>query len=98
MSVKIRLTRTGKKKQPHYRLVVADSRFWRDGRYLEHVGSYNPRSNPVQLDLKTDRIIHWLDRGARPTETVGKLLKSRGLWPRGVKAGGPSAATDETTA
>lgn len=104
MSVKIRLTRTGKKKQPHYRVVIADSRSPRDGRFLEQVGSYNPRSKsegsggPVELKLKTDRVIHWLEKGARPTETVSKLLKSQGLWPRESSGKGAKAASKETTA
>jgi small subunit ribosomal protein S16 len=79
MPIKIRLSRTGKKKQPYYRLVVADSRSKRDGQFLEQVGSYNPRSDPVELKLATDRVIHWLEKGALPTETVARLLKSQGL-------------------
>lgn len=99
MSTKIRLTRTGKKKQAHYRLVVTDSRSPRDGKFLEQIGSYNPKTNPVELKLKTDRVIHWIEKGARPSETVSKLLKSQGLWPPGVTAvkGGEPAEADKGT-
>ncbi len=81
MSIRIRLTRTGKKKQPQYRLVVTDSRSPRDGRFLEQLGYYDPRMNPPELNLKADRVIHWLEKGARPTDTAEQLLKKQGLWP-----------------
>lgn len=97
MSIKIRLTRTGKKKQPHYRVVVADSLAPRDGSYLEQVGYYNPRNKPSDVRLKTDRVQHWLDKGAQPTETVAKLLKKEGLWPKGsgVKTSGSASAPEQ---
>jgi small subunit ribosomal protein S16 len=75
MSVKIRLMRMGKKKQPTYRLVVADSRSPRDGRFIEIVGTYDPRAEPSAIKLDQERVAHWLGRGAQPTEPVAKLLK-----------------------
>ena len=75
MSVKIRLTRTGRKKIACYRVVVADSRMPRDGRFLENVGSYDPSQTPKKFTLKHDRIAHWIKQGAEPTETVANLLK-----------------------
>ena len=75
MSVKIRLTRTGRKKIACYRVVVADSRTQRDGRFLENVGTYEPQAVPKKFDLKVDRVAYWLKQGAQPTETVRNLLK-----------------------
>ncbi len=79
MSVKIRLARHGAKKKPFYRIVVADSEYPRDGRYLEKVGTYNPMVEPVQITLKNDRIAHWIGQGAIPTPTVNSLLKKEGF-------------------
>ena len=79
MSVKIRLTRKGKKKQPFYRIVVANSRTPRDGKVLEVVGLYDPTQEPLFVELKTERIQHWLSTGAQPTETVSRLLSNAGL-------------------
>ena len=73
--VTIRLRRTGKKKQPSYRLVVADSRSPRDGKFIEIVGHYNPIREPQELEVKADRIRHWISVGAQPSETVVRLLK-----------------------
>ncbi|MFN7471440.1 MAG: 30S ribosomal protein S16 [Roseiflexaceae bacterium] len=73
--VTIRLRRTGKKKQPSYRLVVADSRSPRDGKFIEIVGHYNPVREPQELEVKADRIRHWMSVGAQPSETVVRLLK-----------------------
>ena len=75
--VKIRLARFGKKKQPIYRIVAADIRARRDGRFLERVGWYNPRAkeDETKLELKIDRIQHWLSVGAQPTQTVANLIK-----------------------
>jgi len=75
--VKIRLARFGKKKQPIYRIVAADIRARRDGRFLERVGWYNPRAkeDETKLELKLDRIQHWLSVGAKPTDTVANLIK-----------------------
>lgn len=75
MSVKIRLTRTGRKKVATYRLVAADSRRSRDGRFLEMLGTYDPQANPKKFLLKHDRIAFWIAQGAEPTETVANLLK-----------------------
>jgi small subunit ribosomal protein S16 len=76
--VRIRLRRTGSKGQPSYRLVVADKEFARDGRFLEIVGFYNPRTEPATLDIKEDRIYDWMSRGALPTESVAQLFKTAG--------------------
>ena len=79
MAVKIRLRRMGKKKQPIYKMVAADSRSPRDGKFLEAVGFYNPLTNPHTLDLKEDRIMYWLNVGAQPTHTVKSLLRQKGI-------------------
>lgn len=79
MSVKIRLTRMGAKKKPHYRVVAADSRYPRDGRFLEILGHYNPAKFPESIVLKEDKIKTWLDNGAEPTLAVKKLLKAKGV-------------------
>ena len=73
--VTIRLTRTGMKKLPFYRLVVADKRARRDGRFIEVVGHFDPRQPEAQADLKMDRIEHWLSKGAQPTESAHKLIR-----------------------
>jgi small subunit ribosomal protein S16 len=78
--VKIRLMRVGKKKQPSYRVVVADSRSPRDGRIIEAIGHYHPRSEPSEIEIKTDRAVHWLQRGAQPSDQVRKLLELSGAW------------------
>ena len=78
MPVKIRLARHGAKKRPFYRIVVANSESPRDGRFLETVGTYNPLSDPAQVVLKGDRIQHWIQQGATPTDTVRSLLKKQG--------------------
>ena len=75
MAVKIRLARTGRKNVARYRVVVADSRMQRDGRFLENVGNYNPEANPKVFQFKLDRIAYWLKQGAEPSETVANLLK-----------------------
>ena len=77
--LRIRLRRTGRAKAPHYRVVVADQRAPRDGDFVEIVGHYNPRSNPKELVFKEERIRHWLAQGARPSETVHRLLHKEGL-------------------
>jgi small subunit ribosomal protein S16 len=89
--VRIRLRRVGLRNQPGYRVVVADIESPRDGRFLEIVGSYNPRTNPATLDLNEDRIYDWLNRGAQPSESVGKLFKTINLMDRFArfKAGEP---------
>jgi small subunit ribosomal protein S16 len=80
--VKIRLRRTGSKKKPTYRVVVADSRSPRDGRFVEIIGYYNPRTEPVTFNVHEDRVQHWLSVGAQPTDTVQKLLKNSGTLER----------------
>jgi small subunit ribosomal protein S16 len=82
LSVKIRLRRTGAKKQPSYRLVVADSASPRDGRFLEIVGHYNPRRNPVEVVLDEEKVKRWLSRGAQPTASAARLLADRGLYDK----------------
>jgi len=69
----------GKKKAPLYKIVAADSRSPRDGRFIESVGNYNPHAEPAQVVLKEERVIHWLTKGAKPTETVRNLLRREGL-------------------
>ncbi len=79
MAVKLRLRRMGKKKQPIYKIVAADSRSPRDGKFLEAVGIYNPLTNPHTVELKEDRINYWLDNGAQPTNTVKSLFNQKGI-------------------
>ena len=92
--VKIRLRRVGAKKQPSYRIVVADSRAPRDGRFIEVIGFYNPRTEPETVRIKEDRALHWLSVGAQPTEAVARLLKKQGTLARfaRLKAGEPLEA------
>ncbi len=80
MAVKLRLTRVGKKKQPTYRVVAADSRSPRDGRFIEIIGTYAPRSEPSAIKIDAERALHWLNEGAQPSERVEKLLKIEGIW------------------
>lgn len=79
MAVKLRLQRGGKKKQPIYRIVAADGRYKRDGRFLERIGSYNPNTNPMTIDVKENRVLYWLGVGAQPTDTVRNLLSRKGI-------------------
>lgn len=79
MAVKIRLRREGRKKTPMYRIVVADSRFPRDGRFLEIVGQYQPQFAEGAINLKLDRVNYWLNVGAQPTDTVRSLLRKAGV-------------------
>lgn len=76
--VKIRLRRMGAKKSPFYRIVVADSRYPRDGRFIEEIGTYDPRVNPAAIKVDADRAQAWIKTGAQPTETVKALLKKAG--------------------
>lgn len=80
MSVKIRLTRMGKKKQPSYRVVVMDSRKPRDGKYIEQIGRYDPRQDPSVVEIDNEKALVWLERGAQPSERVRKLLEISGAW------------------
>jgi small subunit ribosomal protein S16 len=87
MSLKIRLARGGAKKRPFYRIVVADSRMPRDGRFIERVGTYNPmlpKEHPERVNLKTERIQHWLSVGARPSDRVAKFLGGAEILPMPV--------------
>jgi len=79
--VKIRLARHGAKKRPFYRIVAADSRSPRDGRFLERIGSYDPTKNPAVVEIKQDKLNKWLQNGARPTEIVAQLIKKVGKAP-----------------
>jgi small subunit ribosomal protein S16 len=89
MSVRVRLTRVGSKKNPIWRVVVADQRSPRDGRFIETIGHYNPQTEPSTIRIDQERLQHWLDRGAQPTGSVKQLVKAY------AKGGGepPSAAT-----
>ena len=80
MAVKLRLMRMGKKKQPTYRVVAADSRSPRDGRFIEIVGTYEPRAEPSVVKIDNEKALRWLAQGAQPTETVQKLLQISGAW------------------
>ena len=77
MAVKMRLTRVGSKKNPIYRVVVADSRSPRDGRFIEIVGRYNPQHEPSLIELDEDKVRDWLGKGAQPSDAVQKLLKAK---------------------
>jgi len=79
LAVKLRLRRMGKKKQPIYKIVAADARSPRDGKFLEAVGIYNPLTNPHTIDVKEDRVNYWLNVGAQPTDTVKSLLSQKGI-------------------
>lgn len=79
MSVKIRMRRMGSKRNPFYRIVVADSRSPRNGRFIQQVGYYNPISEPIELKLDEDVIMDWLQKGAQPSDTVRNLLSTKGI-------------------
>lgn len=79
MAVKIRLTRMGAKSKPYYRIVAAENEYPRDGRFLEILGSYDPKKNPAEVSVKEDRVRDWLSKGAKPTLTVANLLKTKGI-------------------
>jgi small subunit ribosomal protein S16 len=80
MAVKLRLMRVGKTKQPSYRIVAADSRSPRDGRFIEIIGQYNPRNEPSVVNIDNDKVLKWLRQGAQPTDRVQKLLEISGAW------------------
>ena len=92
MSVRVRLTRVGSKKNPIWRVVVADQRSPRDGRFIEMIGQYNPQTEPSTIVIDEARLQHWLDRGAQPTGTVKQLMKAR------AKAGASSAGAGASSA
>lgn len=75
MAVKIRLRRMGAKKAPFYRIVVADSRYPRDGRFIEEIGTYNPLTDPAEINIDAEKVQKWIKNGAQPTDIVRKLLK-----------------------
>jgi len=79
LAVRMRLTRVGSKKNPIYRVVVADSRSPRDGRFIEIVGRYNPQTDPSVIEFDEERVKHWLSQGARPTDPVQRLLKAKNI-------------------
>jgi small subunit ribosomal protein S16 len=79
VAVKLRLTRVGSKKNPIYRVVAADSRSPRDGKFLEIVGRYNPQTDPSTIELDEQKVRAWLDKGAQPTESVRRLLKTQNI-------------------
>ncbi len=82
MAVSIRLSRFGAKKSPFYRIVVMDSEKARDGKFVEQIGTYDPRKDPSEIVLQEDAALKWLGCGARPTETVKRFLKSTGIWAK----------------
>ena len=86
MSVKIRLKRMGSKKRPFYRIVVADSRSPRDGRFIETVGTYNPLTDPETVTLKEEKVMNWLNNGAQPSDTVRNILSRNGVMKKFHKA------------
>jgi len=92
MAVKLRLMRMGKKKQPTYRIVAADSRSPRDGRFIEILGTYQPRADPSVIQIDGEKAAKWLADGAQPTERVAKLLKESGVTAAGVAAPGVTGA------
>lgn len=79
MAVKIRLRRMGAKKAPFYRVVVADSRYPRNGRFIEEIGTYNPLTNPADVNIDAEKAKKWISNGAQPTDTVRALLKKNGI-------------------
>jgi small subunit ribosomal protein S16 len=87
--VKLRLMRMGKKKQPFYRVVAADSRSPRNGRFIEIVGTYDPRQDPSAIEIDNEKVVTWLRKGAQPTERVEKLIRISGAWDdfKGLPAG-----------
>jgi small subunit ribosomal protein S16 len=92
--VKIRLMRVGKRKQPSFRVVVADQRMPRDGRIIEAIGHYGPRQDPSEIVIDSDRAVYWLQKGAQPSNTVRKLMQISGAWSAFTgEAPPPSAAT-----
>ncbi|MEO6167174.1 MAG: 30S ribosomal protein S16 [Chitinophagales bacterium] len=101
MAVKIRLQRMGRKQKPFYHIIIADSRSPRDGRFIEHIGSYDPTTIPASVEINKDKALDWLQKGAQPTDTVHKILSFKGILYhkhllRGVKKGVvPQEAADQ---
>ena len=101
MSLKIRLARGGAKKRPHYRIVVADSRMPRDGRYIERLGTYDPllaKDNESRVTLKDERIRYWLDKGAKPTDRVARFLGTAEIIPMPAQKNNPQKAKPKAKA
>lgn len=92
MATKIRLKRVGAKKNPAYRIVIADSRSPRDGRFIEEIGYYQPVANPVIVDINEEKALYWLSKGAQATDTVRALLKKAGIWEK--RSTQPEAAAE----
>jgi small subunit ribosomal protein S16 len=90
--VKIRLMRMGATKRPFYRVVVADSRSPRDGRFIENIGKYRPLADPSEIEIDQDRALYWLSQGAQPTEQVVHLLRIQGIWDRHQETKKPAKA------
>jgi len=86
MSVRMRLRRTGKRKQPSFRVVVADQRSPRDGRFVEELGVYNPLTNPSEIRIDESKALAWLAKGAQPSASVVALLKATGVWQKHLEA------------
>ena len=82
MAVKIRLSRQGRKKAPFYRLVVADERSPRDGKFIELIGTYNPMTDPATVSINEERALYWLKNGALPSDTARGLLRKQGIWEK----------------
>jgi len=80
--VKLRIQRLGAKKRPFYRIVASDSRFPRDGRFIEIVGTYNPLTSPAEVKIDEEKALKWLNNGAQPTDTVRSLLSRVGIWEK----------------
>ncbi len=96
MAVKIRLARHGRKASPFYHIVAADSRRSRDGRFIEKIGTYNPKTNPATVELKFDRALYWLEVGAETTDTARSILQKEGvLYMKHLKGGVKKGAFDE---
>jgi small subunit ribosomal protein S16 len=99
VAVKLRLMRMGKKKQPTYRVVAADVRSPRDGRFIEIVGTYDPRRDPSDIRIDNDKAVAWLSKGAQPTDTVRRLLEVSGAWEQfGATRGAAKSARSSTSA
>ncbi len=96
--LRIRLRRVGKKGQAYYRVVVADQRFPRDGRFLESLGAYDPHASPPASDLNADRARHWLSKGAQPSEAAEKVLRRAGILNGAAPAEAPAATEPEADA
>ncbi len=93
MAVKLRLMRMGKKKQPTYRLVASDARSPRDGRFIEIVGTYDPRREPSHINIDNEKAVGWLRQGAQPTESARKLLVISGAWAQFKPGSGGAPAS-----